>query len=160
MLVTIVGLVLVLAAAFYVVWPLFAATEREVVASPSDAGATTPEHDKEQALLAIREADFDHRTGKLSDEDYAVLREELEARALSAIAAVDAANALHAVPAGTPATTGATGTQAASTAAARGGAEPAGFCPACGVRFGRDARFCPGCGKSLPNTTARGRRRA
>jgi len=154
---TILGLLLVLAAAFYVAWPLLAGT------SPPSAGAaspvaeepSTPEHEKELALRAIREADFDHRTGKLSDEDYAVLREELEGRAFSAMAAIDAANALHAVPAGSAPVAPPSG-----AAAARPAAEPGGFCPACGVRFARDARFCPGCGKKLPAATPRGRRRA
>ncbi len=156
MITTIVGLVLVLAAAFYVAWPLLsgapAAADTGVA---TDDAPSDPEHEKDLALRAIREADFDHRTGKLSDEDYASLRDELEGRALNAMAEIDAANALHAVPTSTSATP-----PAASTSTARAAAEPGGFCPACGVRFARDARFCPGCGKKLPAATSRGRRRA
>lgn len=155
MLLTIIGLVLVLAAAFFVAWPLLAVAEP--ASQPNDApadAASTPEHDKELALRAIREADFDHRVGKLSDEDYAVMRQELEGRALSAMAALDDASALHSVPsAAQPA-------PAAVAAQPQKGGEPGGFCPACGVRFARGARFCPGCGKKLPAATPRGRRRA
>lgn len=155
MLITAVGLAIVLLAAFFVAWPLMAVVELggRPPAESNDAAASNPEHDKELALRAIRDADFDHRTGKLSDGDHAVLRQELEERALRALAAIDDASALHAVPPGAP-------QGAAPAAQARGAAEPGGFCPACGVRFARGARFCPGCGKRLPAATPRGRRRA
>lgn len=157
MITTIVGLVLVLAAAFYVAWPLLAGAPatREPAVAPEDAPGD-PEHEKELALRAIREADFDHRTGKLSDEDYASLREELEGRALNAMAEIDAASALHAVPSSAAPAPAAGG----APATARAAAEPGGFCPACGVRFARGAHFCPGCGKKLPAAPSRGRRRA
>ena len=154
MLTTIIGLILVLGAAFWVAWPLLAGTAVAGAAAPAD-GERSPAHEKEIALRAIREADFDHRTGKLSDEDYAALREELEGRALSAMAELDAASALHAVPQGAP-----PAAQAGAAQPARATGEPGGFCPACGVRFARGARFCPGCGKKLPEATPRGRRRA
>jgi cytochrome c-type biogenesis protein CcmI len=154
MLVTIAGLVIVLAAAFFVAWPLL--SDARTARTP-DAGSTIgqgdPEHEKELALRAIREADFDHRTGKLSDEDHAVLRQELEERALRALSALDEASALRPVaPAAPPATAG--------VAQPRAAGEPGGFCPSCGVRFARGARFCPGCGKKLPAAKERGRRRA
>lgn len=158
MLVTVIGLAIVLLAAFFIAWPLLG----DVPATPAPAADTregTPEHDKEQALLAIREADFDHRTGKLSDEDYASLRAELETRALNAMAAIESASALHPVaPSATSAPPSAA--PAATTPSPRAGGEPAGFCPACGVRFARDSRFCSGCGKKLPAAPQRGRRRA
>lgn len=157
MLVTIIGLAIVLLAAFYVAWPLLHDAPPAQHTS-DDSREGSPEHDKEQALLAIREADFDHRTGKLSDEDYAALRADLETRALSAMAAIESASALHPVAA-SAAHPAASGAPAAATQTTRGG-EPAGFCPACGVRFSRDDRFCSGCGKKLPAAPQRGRRRA
>lgn len=155
MLITGIGLALVLLAAFFIAWPLMTAAEpaAQRPEESNDVAASSPEHDKELALLAIRDADFDHRTGKLSDEDHAVLRRELEERALRAMAAIDDASALHAVPPGAVQST-------AAATQARGAGEPGGFCPACGVRFARGARFCPGCGKRLPAATPRGRRRA
>jgi hypothetical protein len=149
MLITAIGLLLVVAAAFFVAWPMIVGVE-DRGPSTADTAEASPEHDKELALRAIRDADFDHRIGKLSDEDHAALRHELEERALRAMAALDEANALHAVP--TPA--------ASAAAPPRGASEPGGFCPACGVRFARGARFCPGCGKKVIAATSRGRRRA
>ncbi len=154
MLVTVLGLIIVLLAAGFVAWPLLQA-EEPVSISTSDVEEGSPEREKDQALRAIREADFDHRTGKLSDEDYAALRAELEGRALSAMAAIESAGALHPVV-----TAGPGAAAAATTAPAARGGEPGGFCPACGVRFVRDARFCSGCGKKLPAAPQRGRRRA
>jgi hypothetical protein len=157
-LVTVIGLVIVLLAAFFVAWPML--QDAPIVSAAPDTQEGTPEHEKEQALRAIREADFDHRTGKLSDEDHAALRAELEARALSAMAALESASALHPVAAAAPGAQGAPSGASASTAPGARGAEPAGFCPACGVRFVRDTRFCSGCGKKLPTAPQRGRRRA
>ena len=154
MLVTVLGLIIVLLAAGFVAWPLLQAEAPEPITTIG-AEEGSPEREKDQALLAIREADFDHRTGKLSDEDYAALRAELEGRALSAMAAIESASALR--PVSSAASAPAAGTGAAP--AARGG-EPGGFCPACGVRFVSDARFCSGCGKKLPAAPQRGRRRA
>ncbi len=138
MLVTVLGLVIVLLAAGFVAWPLL---QPDAPASSAvvDVQEGSPERDKEQALIAIREADFDHRTGKLSDEDYATLRTELEGRALNAMAAIESESALHPVIPAAPAASPAGGS--ATAQATRGGGEPAGFCPACGVRFMRDARF-------------------
>jgi hypothetical protein len=157
-LVTAIGLAIVLLAAFFVAWPLLGDAPATPVATV-DTREGTPEHDKEQALLAIREADFDHRTGKLSDDDYAALRAELETRALNAMAAIESASALHPVTS-TQTAAPSSGAANAATQPTRGGGEPAGFCPACGVRFARDARFCSGCGKKLPAAPQRGRRRA
>lgn len=155
MLTTVIGLVIVLLAAFFVAWPLL--QDAPAASEVPDTYEGTPEHQKEQALVAIREADFDHQTGKLSDEDHAALRAELETRALSAMAEIENASALHPVPASAASTpAGAAGATAAQPA--RVG--PGGFCPACGVRFVRDAQFCSGCGKKLPAAPQRGRRRA
>ena len=155
MLVTVLGLIIVLLAAGFVAWPLL---QPDAPASSAvvDIQEGSPERDKEQALIAIREADFDHRTGKLSDEDYATLRTELEGRALNAMAAIESESALHPVIPAAPAVA----PGGASAPTSRAGGEPGGFCPACGVRFLRDARFCSGCGKKLPAAPQRGRRRA
>jgi predicted RNA-binding protein with EMAP domain len=44
------------------------------------------ERQKRQALAAIKEAELDHRMGKLSDEDLASMRARFEAQALEAMA--------------------------------------------------------------------------
>ena len=45
---------------------------------------------RDRALAALRELEFDHRTGKIGDEDYAALRGPLSADAAEALQAVTA----------------------------------------------------------------------
>ena len=47
--------------------------------------------ERDRALAALKELEFDHRTGKISDADYATLRPSLRREAADAIRALDAA---------------------------------------------------------------------
>ncbi|MFZ1119407.1 MAG: hypothetical protein WAN81_04170, partial [Candidatus Binataceae bacterium] len=47
------------------------------------------EHERALAMQGLRELEFDREMGKLSDADYAALREGLMARALGASAALE-----------------------------------------------------------------------
>jgi hypothetical protein len=157
-LITLAGLVLVVLAAVYVAWPLLAGTPTEQVVEPI-LEASDLEKEKDAALVAIRDADFDHSVGKLSDDDHSALRAELEQRALRAIAALDAASGADAAGREPTAETGlrAVRGHGGGTPEAAGG----GFCPSCGHRFGRAATFCAGCDKKLPSGgRPTGRRRA
>ena len=87
---------------------------------------------KVQALIALREIEFDRATGKLSDDDYARLKAKYEAVAVAAIKAEESApvqsqprTAERSVPAGKA------------------------VCPACGPRPEAAPIFCSGCGRSL-----------
>ncbi|MDG2308337.1 MAG: hypothetical protein P8R42_27480 [Candidatus Binatia bacterium] len=139
MVITSIGLLIAVLSAIYIAWPLLsqAAPTGVMDALPE---ATALEKQKEAALEAIQELDFDLRVGKLSQEDHASLRADLEKRALDAMSALDDAqegdSTIHAVDGGC-------------------------FCPSCGNRFKRDARFCVSCGKKFPKAgSGRGRRRA
>jgi hypothetical protein len=149
MLITAIGLVLVLATALALAWPLLASPPGEPEAAASPEASSRLESERDAVLAAIREADFDHETGKLSDEDHRALRAELEERALGAFAALDRA----AVP-----PKGQTPPSAGAAAAARGTA--ASFCPACGQRRKDGAEFCGGCGRRLAPSGEAERRRA
>jgi len=81
--------------------------------------------EKAVALLAISEAEFDRATGKLSDDDYQVLRDDYEGRALRAMGELEVR--MEAAPGPAPAT------------AQR-------FCSRCGRAFAAADRFCAGCG--------------
>jgi hypothetical protein len=48
--------------------------------------------DRDRALAALKELEFDHRTGKVSQDDYRALVRTLRQEAASAVAAVDEAN--------------------------------------------------------------------
>jgi rRNA maturation endonuclease Nob1 len=158
MLVTLVGLVLVIAAALYVSWPMLrSGSLPEMTSAPATPATATPEKERDLVFAAIKDAEFDHEVGKLSDHDYAQLRAELEERALRVLAAIDAAAALRSVPP----VAGAAGASIAQPAP--GGAaktDHGGFCPSCGHPFRKTARFCAGCGAKLGQARERSRRRA
>lgn len=63
--------------------------------SPDGRGGPTPELTKHDALVALRDVDFDFRTGKILAEDYTPLRARLLAEAAQAQQAEDAVAALQ-----------------------------------------------------------------
>jgi len=161
---TLIGLALVAAGALFIAWPLFFAEEDAATLEPAESLASrlAQQKEKNQALAAIKEAEFDHRLGKLSDEDYRVLRADLEARAIAALAALEEPPSLHAV--GTPSTAqapGRQGTGGATPASPQGAASASGtFCAGCGRRSKKSAPFCPQCGRKQPASERGGRKRA
>ncbi len=95
---------------------------------------------REKALIlrSIKELEFDHRMGKVSDADFAEISGRLRARALALMADLDRteASAVDTAPASTP-----------SPAVDRAAAQP--ICPSCQTANDADARFCKQCGASL-----------
>lgn len=84
----VMGLALILVIALFVAAPLFRAPEPAIaVEVPSDHDRW--ERQKRQALAAIKEVELDHQMGKLSDEDFARMRERFERLALEALAALE-----------------------------------------------------------------------
>jgi hypothetical protein len=123
----------------------------EPVARPSPAPAPDAADDDEipldesaspkvQALLALKEIEFDRATGKLSDEDFERLRARYSRQALSALDAEEAGEARLAAVAT------ADDPAEALIRAARTGLR---VCPACGPRPEADAAFCSECGRRL-----------
>ena len=112
-----------------------------------DAGPVAPEPEltpleesespKVQALLALKEIEFDKATGKLSDADYA----ELKARyGRQAIAAMDAEQTQARVVAGA---------EDPAEALIRAARQDLAVCPSCGPRPETGATFCSECGRPL-----------
>src|SRR5262249_53147240 len=99
------------------------------------------ERRKLEAYSALREAEFDFRMGKLSDDDYAALRERYRHEALAAIAAIeDARNRSK--------------RERPRSAVSVKRERRISFCPACGTRVPARANFCGGCGQSLRELVA------
>ena len=115
-----VAFALVAAVAMFVVAPLFG-QEFDTTVEPAAGGGELWVHEKAIAVLAISEADFDRATGKLSDDDYRVLRTDYEGRALQAMDEME-----RTAP-------------AAEEPAIR-------FCAACGSQFSSADAFCGCCG--------------
>lgn len=112
-----IGTALALVALTFVLFPLF--REAGLRPLPPGAGAAAPVT-RASAVDALREIEFDHATGKLSEGDYAALKATYTQRAVSAMRANNSA----------------------------AGGEMR-VCPVCGPRPESDARFCSECGSQL-----------
>ncbi len=111
----IVGTALAIMALCFVLYPLFReplGMEAGASVPASGAGMTT-------AVEALREIEFDHVTGKLSDTDYAELKSSYTQSAVAAMRGGDSEHANSVV------------------------------CARCGPRPERDAVFCSECGHAL-----------
>jgi hypothetical protein len=134
MLITVVMWAAVAAVIAFVGWPLLHGTTSSVDLA---AEVLPPlERQKLEAYTAIKEAEFDRRMDKLSEEDFAALTQRYRQQALDAIAAIDEARRAVEVP-----------RKAARTAQVRFA-----FCPSCGTRLPPRARFCTACGHALRDT--------
>jgi hypothetical protein len=79
---------LAVAAILLIGWPLLHAGSADDVVPPPSAAADELVHlreERDQALEALRDLELDRRTGKIADEDFAVLDAELRSRAAAAI---------------------------------------------------------------------------
>jgi cytochrome c-type biogenesis protein CcmH/NrfG len=86
----VVALVLAVPAAAFALWPLLRARGRPALLPlPPDAREQLLES-KRVALAALRELEFEHAAGHISDADYAELRARYEAEAAETLRALDA----------------------------------------------------------------------
>jgi hypothetical protein len=84
-------LVVLLAVAVIVAWPLYRAARPTPPASEADVEAL--EAAKEAKLREIRDAELDYRTGKLSEADWRAVDGQLRAEAADLIHQLDRAQA-------------------------------------------------------------------
>lgn len=141
----IAGVVVAFVAVAVVLQPLFApwAAARAAAADAAEVEFVELEESespKIQALLALREIEFDRATGKLSDDDYAALKAKYAALALEAIQAEEGERVE--ADAATPAD------RAEALIREVAGAGTA-ICSVCGPRPEDDAAFCSQCGRPL-----------
>jgi hypothetical protein len=131
----IIGFAFVVAAAAFVAAPFLRTQGPVEIAAAAPRGYL--ERQKLDAYAAIKETEFDYRMGKLSDADFAAIRDKYSAQAIEAIAALESAQ---------------TAQQKKVTDVRR----PAriAFCPTCGRGVPPRASFCPACGLSLKEAVA------
>lgn len=140
MLELVAGVAVAVAALALVLEPLVRRPGAAALGAPDEpdvAPLEESESPKVQALLALKEIEFDRATGKLSEEDYA----ELKARyGREALAAMDAEAQRSAVVA-----------DAVDPAEAliRSARKDLAVCPHCGPRPETGAAFCSECGRPL-----------
>lgn len=83
------GLLFIGAIASFVASPLFTPTIAQQPEGVIDETIVHWEKQKTDAYAALKEADFDLQMGKLTQEDYVMLREKYESRAFEALAQLD-----------------------------------------------------------------------
>jgi hypothetical protein len=126
----ILGTLLALGALAYVLWPLIVAEDQSASRLPVLSPATSTD-DRAEAVAALREIEFDHATGKLSESDYAALKSQYTSEAVAAM------RAEHDV------------VQDPVEAEIRYARAQTRSCPACGPRPEPAARYCSRCGAAL-----------
>jgi hypothetical protein len=144
MLELIAGVAVAIAALAVVLEPLMRTRPQAAAEGDDPEEDVTPldesESPKVQALLALKEIEFDRATGKLADDDYERLKARYAKRALAALEAEEV--------------------QATAVAAAEAQDDPAealiraaraqvAVCPVCGLRPEPGAAFCSECGRPL-----------
>ncbi len=124
--------VLVAAVVAFVVYPLLRPQR-----SPLDGASGQSEEllcRRDRIYTELRELEFDHRVGKVSDEDYVEAREQLETEAARILQAIDVQ--LKAI-------------DDEIERQVRRLRESRRTCPSCGATVTPSARFCPSCGEPL-----------
>jgi hypothetical protein len=85
----VLGALLAAAAVWFVARPFLRGSAGEDRLAEPEAGRLALEEERDRALAALKELEFDHRTGKVSDEDYRDLVAELRRAAADALRALD-----------------------------------------------------------------------
>ena len=131
----ILGTVLSIGVLAWVLAPVVIGVKR----SPPPVVSIRTEKPDDIAIAALREIEFDRATGKLSDADYASLRERYASQALTAMRAAGDKSPVAEDP-------------AEAAIRAYRSAHPS--CGKCGIRPEKDAVYCSNCGTYLPGKCA------
>jgi hypothetical protein len=133
--ITFVEILIFLSAMFFVGYPVFKKSgvgSRELGVNEALSGLT---HKKELVYTAIKDLEFDYRTGKLSEDDYKDLKEKYETEALHILKEIDESGKTISPP-----------LPGGERNEVRGIAI---FCPQCGAKIKTGDNFCSKCGAEL-----------
>ena len=86
-----IGVLILLLLIGWILWPLLVARQERLQLESSEASQQLENllFEREAALLAIRDLQFDHQMGKLSDEDFAQLDTRYRAQAIQILRQLD-----------------------------------------------------------------------
>lgn len=127
----VLGTLLSIGVLAYVLAPVVIGVQRSATQPPAPRG----DRGGDLAIAALREVEFDRATGKLSDSDYATLRERYASQALATMRAGDRSGPVE---------------EDAAEAAIRAYRSAHPTCGKCGIRPEIDAIYCSNCGSYLP----------
>jgi len=135
---------LVVAVVAYVISPII--QRRHAPLSTEGDDLTDALARKRVALMALRDAEYDFETGKVDQQDYDALRQELSAQALNALKEAEALESPEA-QAATPAASDED--IEAEIAQVRAGLASGVACAPCGQLNRLGSNFCTSCGRPL-----------
>lgn len=127
---------LVVGVALFVGWPLLRSRTGAHAAGGEDRLAVLQKR-KLDAYAALKEAELDFRTGKMSEEDFRAIEARCRSQALQVIEELQRLGAAEGLPPREP--TGERKPRSGKVA----------FCPSCGTRVLPPGNFCGGCGRDL-----------
>lgn len=135
--------VLGLACAALVIWPLLAGDRGFGAGLERELLVDELAEEKEKILVALKEIEFDHRTGKLSNEDFRKLDSDYRTRALETLRRIE--------DLGLESTSDPLAVVEADVRRALEGNSPSAprSCLGCGERLASATRFCSNCGQPV-----------
>jgi hypothetical protein len=137
-----IGTVLAVGALAFVLYPLFFVAPRSFRA---DQAIAPRRSQRDEAVAALREIEFDRETGKLSDADYTELKSRYTRQAIDAMRRDASVASASGVP---------SGDEDEIEAAVRAYRAQRIACPTCGPRPEPDAAYCSTCGRYLRDRCA------
>lgn len=138
---TLIGAGLAAAAAYRMLAPLGEEATEEISLTGGRTRAAL-ERDKALVLRSLKELEFDFAMGKISDADFAEMRDRLRQRAVRLMQQLEGSAMYRAQIERDLAEASGASEQGAASAVS-------GVCAACGTANDADARFCKGCGTAL-----------
>lgn len=135
----VLGTLLAVGALAFVLYPIFFGVPRAAMRATTIA----PPSERDAAVVALREIEFDRATGKLSETDYAELKTRYTRAAIAAMRREDHRAPVDAHP-----------SDDELEAAVRAFREQRPACQTCGPRPEPDAVFCSDCGRYLRDRCA------
>lgn len=132
------ALILVGVTVFLILQPILVGKEAPL--SSESHEPTEAQFKKRVSLLQLRDAEYEYAMGKLGEEDYNALRNEISAEAMAAIRAEEAEEALDSPE------DAALEAEIAAIRAQLGGRL---FCSSCGHPNPEGSRFCGDCGSPI-----------
>lgn len=150
----VLGTGLALGALTLVLAPLLSAIDAPTTPSTNAVKAVRKKKSRKgeepsMAVSALREIEFDRETGKLSDSDYADLKQRYTREALAELRAADAREGVSAATTVTATIDSSIDAVEAAIARAAGNVK---CCGVCGPRPEPDAIYCNSCGRFLPGS--------
>lgn len=154
----ILAVIIVVGVLAFIAYPLFNTPSEERTENPAGLDGLLSQRDA--AYDAIRDLDFDFQMGKLSESDYATMRERYKGRAAVALEQIDASSrasgalaeeqiaALRAAKRAAPVPDDAIEREIAQRRARKATAVDL-DCPNCGTPYKAGDAFCAKCGTSL-----------